>query len=92
MAAERSARRGSLVYALCYLALCFPPRLFSRAWTTACFAAMAADYQVSYGPFAYNLAMQFRKPSTSVVPETMERQIHSTADRIADDDRAARAA
>jgi SAM-dependent methyltransferase len=90
LTAERTARRGSLVYALCYLALCFPPRLFARAWTTACFTAMAADYQLSYGPISYNLAMMFRKPQVSVVPQTTE--IETTTDRIADDDRAARAA
>lgn len=59
---EQSIRRGSLVYALSYLALCFPPPLVTRFWTTACFTAMAADYQISYGPLAYNLAVQFRKP------------------------------
>jgi SAM-dependent methyltransferase len=92
MTAERSARRGSLIYALCYLALCFPPRLFSRVWTTACFTAMAADYQVSYGLLAYNLAMCFRKPAVGVVPDAIERQVQSTSERTAEDDRAARAA
>lgn len=57
----RSARRGSLLYALAYLGLCFPPPVFGRAWATACYALMALDYQVSYGSLAYNLAMQFRK-------------------------------
>jgi SAM-dependent methyltransferase len=91
LTAVRSARRGSLVYALCYLALCFPPRLFSRVWTTACFTAMAADYQVSYGPLAYNLAMEFRKPVAPAVEESIER-IQSKAEQRAEPDRAARAA
>lgn len=90
LTAVRSARRGSLVYALSYLALCFPPRLFARAWTSACFAAMAADYQVSYGPLAYNLAMQFRKPIAPVVPETIEGHVQSKIGQEAD--RTARAA
>lgn len=89
---ERAARRGSLVYAFCYLALCFPPRLFSRAWTTACFSAMAADYQVSYGPLAYNLAMQFRKPIADILPLSIDREIQTSTKRIAADDRTARAA
>lgn len=63
MTTERVARRGSLLYALCYLGLCFPPRLFARAWESLCCALMAADYEVAYGPLAYNLAMQFRKPA-----------------------------
>lgn len=92
LTAERTARRGSLVYALCYLALCFPPRLFARVWTTACFTAMAADYQVSYGPLSYNLAMMFRKPAVIAAPETIERHIETTTVRMAEDDRAARAA
>jgi SAM-dependent methyltransferase len=92
MNSVRSARRGSLVYALSYLALCFPPRLFSRTWTSTCFTAMAADYQVSYGPLAYNLAMQFRKPITLAVPETTERQVHSDVEQGTEADRAARAA
>ncbi|HEV3343697.1 MAG TPA: class I SAM-dependent methyltransferase [Pirellulales bacterium] len=92
MAAVRSARRGSLVYALCYLALCFPPRLFSRAWTTACFTAMAADYQVSYGPLAYNLAVQFRKPIAPAMPESIERHFQSKAEQRTEADRPARAA
>ena len=92
LTAVRSARRGSLVYALSYLALCFPPRLFSRAWTSACFAAMAADYQVSYGPLAYNLAMQFRKPVAPAVPATTEREFHSKVEETTEADRAARAA
>jgi len=74
MTIERHARRGSLVYALSYLALCFPPRLFSRVWTTTCFAAMAADYQVAYGPLAYNLAMQFRKPKAGQMADSPEHE------------------
>lgn len=58
---QRSARRGSLMYALGYLGLCFPPPLFGRWWASACFAMMALDYQVAYGPCAYNLIMQFRR-------------------------------
>ncbi|HWB09613.1 MAG TPA: class I SAM-dependent methyltransferase [Pirellulales bacterium] len=92
LAAVRAARRGSFVYALCYLALCFPPRFFSRVWTTACFAAMAADYQVSYGPMAYNLAMQFRKPLAAALPATTERQFESKSDQIVEVERPARAA
>jgi SAM-dependent methyltransferase len=80
MAVERHTRRGSLMYALCYQALCFPPRLFSRAWTTTCFTAMAADYQVAYGPLAYNLAMQFRKPNLARMPESTEQEYHSNKD------------
>jgi hypothetical protein len=53
---------------------------------------MAADYQVSYGPLAYNLAMQFRKPITLAVPETTERQVHSDVEQGTEADRAARAA
>ncbi|HVX09769.1 MAG TPA: class I SAM-dependent methyltransferase [Pirellulales bacterium] len=86
MSVERQARRGSLIYALSYLALCFPPRLVARLWTAACFTAMAADYELSYGPLAYNLAVQFRKPKdwvfdsvddprTTVPAETTEPQI-----------------
>ena len=59
--AQRSARRGSLLYAAGYLGMCFPPPLLGRAWASLCYALMALDYQVSYGPLAYNLAMQFRK-------------------------------
>lgn len=69
MTTERVTRRGSLLYALSYLGLCFPPHLLARAWSVACFMAMAADYQVSYGPLAYNLAVQFRKPETPLLPE-----------------------
>lgn len=66
---ERVARRGSFVYALCYLGMCFPPRLFARAWESLCCALMAADYEVAYGPLAYNLAMQFRKPEAEPLAE-----------------------
>ncbi|HEX5447464.1 MAG TPA: class I SAM-dependent methyltransferase, partial [Pirellulales bacterium] len=59
--AERRVRRGSLLYAAAYLGLCFPPPLVGRAWASMCYAAMALDYQIAYGPLAYNLAMQFRK-------------------------------
>lgn len=69
MTVVRHARRGSFLYGLCYLALCFPPRVLSRVWNTVCFAAMAADYQVAYGPLAYNLAIQFQKPVTVALPE-----------------------
>lgn len=69
MTTERVLRRGSLVYALSYLGLCFPPRIFARAWSTLCCAIMAADYEVTYGPLAYNLAMQFRKPDVPSLPE-----------------------
>jgi 2-polyprenyl-3-methyl-5-hydroxy-6-metoxy-1,4-benzoquinol methylase len=57
------ARRGGLLYGLAYTALCYPPPYLSRlqAWTSACFALMALDYQVPYGPLAYNLIMQFRR-------------------------------
>jgi 2-polyprenyl-3-methyl-5-hydroxy-6-metoxy-1,4-benzoquinol methylase len=63
--AERWARRGSLLYALAYLGLCFPPPLFGRLWASACFALMALDYQVAYGPCAYNLIMRFRRKAHS---------------------------
>jgi 2-polyprenyl-3-methyl-5-hydroxy-6-metoxy-1,4-benzoquinol methylase len=92
LSAERAARRGSIVYAFCYVALCFPPRLFSRVWTTACFTGMAADYQVSYGPLAYNLAMQFRKPMADILPLSIDREIQRAAEPIVADDRTARAA
>ena len=92
MAVERHARRGSLVYALCYLALCFPPRILSRAWTTACFAAMAADYQVAYGPLAYNLAIEFRKPDVVRLPELADAELRHVAEQSPDQQRTARAA
>lgn len=59
--AEGSARRGSLIYALAYLALCFPLPFLGRLWASACFALMALDYQIPYGPCAYNLIMKFRR-------------------------------
>ena len=80
MTEVRHARRGSLVYALSYLALCFPPRFFSRLWTSACFAAMAADYQLSYGPLAYNLAMQFRKPLEASYEQFGDPRLHHVAE------------
>lgn len=57
----RSARRGSLLYAAGYLGLCFPPPGLGSVWASMCYAMMALDYQISYGPLAYNLAVQFRK-------------------------------
>ncbi|HEX7447759.1 MAG TPA: class I SAM-dependent methyltransferase [Pirellulales bacterium] len=71
-AAQRTARRGSLVYAAAYLGLCFPPPWFGRAWASLCYAAMALDYQIAYGPLAYNLAMQFRKLAASPAELTAE--------------------
>lgn len=71
----RHARRGSFLYGLCYLALCFPPRILSRFWNTLCFTAMAADYEVSYGPLAYNLAMQFQKPDAMALPELSRHEL-----------------
>ncbi|HJT36492.1 MAG TPA: class I SAM-dependent methyltransferase [Pirellulales bacterium] len=59
--AQRTARRGSLLYGAGYLGLCFPPPLLGRVWASLCYALMALDYQVASGPLAYNLAMQFRK-------------------------------
>jgi SAM-dependent methyltransferase len=91
MTAVRRARRGSLPYALSYLALCFPPRLMSRLWTSACFALMAADYQVAYGPLAYNLAIQFRKPEAVALPEAGETEV-SRAGRTVEREGVARAA
>lgn len=80
MTVERRARRGSLPYALAYLALCFPPRVIARAWSTLCFTAMAADYQIGYGPLAYNLAMQFRKPEVSAGEQVIEKHIQQTGE------------
>lgn len=82
MTTERITRRGSLVYALCYLGLCFRPRLFPRSWAAACFTAMAADYQVSYGPLAYNLAMQFRKSETSPLAELISVETNSQDEMV----------
>ena len=59
--AERAARRGSLLYGLAYLGLCFPLRRLKQFWASACFALMALDYQIPYGPAAYNLIMRFRR-------------------------------
>lgn len=70
--AQRSARRGSLLYAAAYLGLCFPPPVLARTWASLCYAAMALDYQIAYGPLAYNLAMQFRKlaePAAELIAE-----------------------
>ncbi len=61
---ERSARRGSLLYAWAYLAICFPLPMLGRLWASACFALMALDYQIPYGPCSYNLIMQFRRKAT----------------------------
>lgn len=58
---ERTARRGSFLYALAYLGLCFPPPWFGRPWTAGCFALMALDYQIPYGSWAYNVIMRFRR-------------------------------
>lgn len=59
--AERTARRGSFLYALAYLGLCFPPPWLGRPWTAGCFALMALDYQIPYGSWAYNVIVQFRR-------------------------------
>jgi SAM-dependent methyltransferase len=66
------ARRGGLLYALAYLALCFPPPLVGRlrAWTSACFSMMAIDYQVPYGPLAYNVIMKFRRKEPATMIDT----------------------
>lgn len=80
MTVERRARRGSLPYALAYLALCFPPRIIARAWSTLCFTAMAADYQIGYGPLAYNLAMQFRKPQVQAGEHVVEKRLRHTGE------------
>ncbi|MGH7194890.1 MAG: methyltransferase domain-containing protein, partial [Candidatus Saccharimonadales bacterium] len=74
--AQRSARRGSVLYAAAYLGLCFPPRRFGRAWASLCYAAMAVDYQIAYGPLAYNLAMQFRKLAA---PTELTAELHAPA-------------
>ena len=42
-----------------------------RAWTSACFALMALDYQVPYGPLAYNVIMQFRREEPVLAIDTM---------------------
>lgn len=68
----RSARRGSLLYALAYLGLCFPPPVLGRAWASLCYGLMAADYQVSYGPLAYNLAVQLRKSAPAIAADFAE--------------------
>ncbi|HET6879079.1 MAG TPA: class I SAM-dependent methyltransferase [Pirellulales bacterium] len=91
MKAVRHARRGSLGYALSYLALCFPPRILSRLWNPLWFTAMAADYQLSYGPLAYNLAMQFRKPETVALPEALQPEVSSDGQTV-ERERVARAA
>lgn len=62
----RTARRGSLFYALAYLGLCFPPPVLGRWWASLCYTLMAADYQISYGPLAYNLALQLRKSAPAI--------------------------
>jgi SAM-dependent methyltransferase len=67
--AERVARRGSLLYGLAYLGLCFPLRRLQQLWASACFALMALDYQIPYGPLAYNLIMQFRRQVPAVGSE-----------------------
>jgi SAM-dependent methyltransferase len=78
----RSARRGSLVYAAAYLGLCFPPPVLSRLWASACYALMALDYQISYGPLAYNLAVQFRKSAAARLADFANdlEQMPATAD------------
>jgi SAM-dependent methyltransferase len=75
----RHARRGSFLYGLCYLALCFPPRVLGHVWNTLCFTAMAADYEISYGPLAYNLAIQFQKPEAVALPELGQHEVHGEA-------------
>jgi len=79
------ARRGGLLYGLAYTALCFPPPFLSRlqAWTSACFALMALDYQVPYGPFAYNLIMRLRREEAAPMidaafTETTDESYHAT--------------
>lgn len=67
--AERTARRGSLVYGIAYLGLCFPLRRLTRLWASACFTLMALDYQIPYGPAAYNLIMQFRRQISAIATE-----------------------
>lgn len=57
----RVARRGGPAYAVAYLAASFPPPGGGKYWTSACFAAMAVDYEMPYGPLAYNLAIEFRR-------------------------------
>jgi SAM-dependent methyltransferase len=57
----RYARRGSVVYGLAYLAASLPPPGCGAIFNALCFAIMALDYQVPYGPFSYNLAIEFRK-------------------------------
>lgn len=81
--AERTARRGSLAYALAYLGLCFPPPWFGRLWTSACFALMALDYQVPYGPCAYNLIMQFRRQASAQVRSSPQDDVAVTFEQLA---------
>lgn len=59
----RTTRRGSLLYALAYLALCFPPRRWkdSPRYAAICLTLMSLDYLIPYGPFSYNLVLEFRK-------------------------------
>ncbi len=57
----RVARRGGPAYAVAYLAASFPPPGCGKYWASACFAAMAVDYEFPYGPLAYNLAIEFRR-------------------------------
>lgn len=79
---ERAARRGSVVYALAYLGLCFPVAWLGRLWTAACYALMALDYQIPYGPCAYNLIAEFRRqPSVSV--RSRRRSFRATRERSA---------
>lgn len=68
----RIARRGSILYALAYLMLCFPLRVLknSRLWTAVCFGCMAADYLIPYGAASYNLALELRRrPATAEIGE-----------------------
>lgn len=83
----RAARRGSLLYALAYLAICFPLPLLGRLWASLCFALMALDYQIPYGPCAYNLIMQFRRLSVSRM-DSSESGIAFRTSNLADVDRA----
>jgi hypothetical protein len=80
--AERTARRGSLVYALAYLGLCFPPPWLARLWASTCFALMALDYQIAYGRCAYNLIMQFRRQEPASA-ESRRRSSRATRERSA---------
>lgn len=61
----RYTRRGSAVYGLAYMAACFPPTGCGALWHAICFGTMALDYELPYGPFSYNLAVEFRRLAVS---------------------------